>query len=71
MTASSPQAPRTVGDLIAELEKFGRHLDVVTANALTGTSDSFELILTVGLLPPDDERLAILYMPKDQAGGST
>jgi hypothetical protein len=54
-----------------ETQSRRSNLDVVTANALTGTSDSFELILTVGLLPPDEEKVAILHMPKDQAGGPT
>jgi hypothetical protein len=65
--ATMPAAPKTVGDLIERLEQFERGVVVVAANALTGTADDFEWILTVAPLPPTNEKVAILYLPKEQA----
>jgi hypothetical protein len=50
---------------------FDRDSEVVVAKALTGTWASFEWILTVGPLPPDNEKAAILYLPSDEVAGST
>jgi hypothetical protein len=67
MAANSPAAPKTVGHLIQRLEMFERDLEVVAVNALTGTSDSFGWILAAALLPPDNEKVAILYLPRNEA----
>ena len=69
--ATMPAVPKTVGDLIQRLQMFDRDLEVVAANARTGTSDRFELILMVGPLPPENDKVAILYLTRDEAAEST
>jgi hypothetical protein len=68
--ATMPAEPRTVGDLIQRLEAFDRDLPVVVANALTGTSDNFNWILMVGPLPPENEKIGVIYLPQEQELGS-
>jgi hypothetical protein len=66
---NTPAVQKTVGDLIQRLEMFDRDTEVVAANGLTGTSDSFESILMVGPLPPDNGKVAVFYLPGDEAAG--
>ena len=59
--------PQNVGELIELLEGFDRNLPIRTADAVRGSSEVWEFVHVVTLMPPNNDFVAILHLPRPPA----
>jgi hypothetical protein len=56
--------PQNVGELIESLEGFDRSLPVRTADSVRGSAENWEFVHLVTLMPPNNDFVAILHVPR-------